>query len=111
MWINISATPLGGVSLLDRKLVLSMPAVSTLVSPVERTRVDAAGNGLFYTTHRDTVDEVLGDLRRHETRAVIISTSICHYEGQIARIARVVREFPQVPTVALVTTLDGGAAR
>ncbi len=77
----------------------------------ERLRVDAAGNGLFAATHRETVEDVLRDLRGQRARAVIVSTAFCRYSNDMMRVARLVREFPQVPTVALISQLDHGTAR
>jgi AraC-like DNA-binding protein len=77
----------------------------------ERRRVDAAGFGLFTTHHRDNVDDVLRDLREQRARAVIVSTAFCQCGEDVTRVARVVREFPQVPAVALISELDRGTAR
>ncbi len=90
---------------------ISVPPVTTILTRDERTRLDAAGVGLFDTTHRDTVEEVLRDLRQHRARAVIVSTAFCQFGSEITRVARVVREFPQIPTVALISQLDRGTAR
>ncbi len=86
-------------------------AITTMLTPDEQMRVDAAGNGLFATTHRHTIDDVLRDLRSCRARAVILSTAFCRQTPDITRVARVVREFPQVPTVALLSAVDHGTAR
>jgi AraC-like DNA-binding protein len=77
----------------------------------EQNQLDAAGTDLFQLTHRETIDQVLRDLRQLRARAVVISTAFCRYSDDITRVARVVREFPQVPTVALISQLDRGTAR
>lgn len=82
----------------DSKL---MP-MSTILTPGERIRVDAAGEGLYSTLHRESLDEVLADLRERKSGAVLIS--IARYGIQSsARMAAMVREFPQVPAMALLT--------
>ncbi|MCC6318155.1 MAG: helix-turn-helix domain-containing protein [Gemmatimonadaceae bacterium] len=77
----------------------------------EQLRLDAAGTGLFQVTHRECVEDVLRDLRQLRARAVVVSTAFCQYTEDMTRVARVVREFPQVPTVALISQLDRGTAR
>jgi len=76
--------------------------VSTILTPGERLRVDAAGEGLYSTIHRESLDEVLSDLRQRKAGAVLIS--IARYGLQSsARMAAMVREFPRVPAMALLT--------
>jgi AraC-like DNA-binding protein len=82
-----------------------------MLTPDEQMRVDAAGSGVFATTHRTSVDDVLRDLRQCRARAVVLSTAFCREVPDITRVARVVREFPQVPTVALLSQVDRGTAR
>lgn len=87
-----------------------LASVSTILTADERLRVDAVGMGMFRSCHRDSIDDVVRDLRQHRTDAVLISTTMCRYTDA-ARVARVVREFPRVPAVALVSQFDGHAAR
>ncbi|MBK8247036.1 MAG: hypothetical protein IPK85_06525 [Gemmatimonadetes bacterium] len=88
-----------------------LAAITTMLTPDEQMRVDAAGSGVFATTHRSSVDDVLRDLRLCRARAVVVSTAFCREVPDISRVARVVREFPQVPTVALLSQVDRGTAR
>ena len=82
--------------------VVAPESVTTLLSPGERARVDAAGEGCFVTLHRESVDEVLNDLRQRRASAVLVSVS--HYVSQqTPPVARLVREFPRVPALALLT--------
>ncbi len=85
----------------------SATPVVTMLTPDERTRVDAAGLGLYYTLHRDSVDDVLRDLRSRRATAVLVSVSRCT-ERDAERMAMMVREFPRVPAVALLTQLERG---
>jgi AraC-like DNA-binding protein len=76
--------------------------VTTILTPGERQRVDAAAEGLYSALHRESFDEVLADLRERRAGAVLIS--IARYGIQSsARMAAMVREFPRVPAMALLT--------
>ena len=80
--------------------------VSTILTTDERLRVDAAGQGLYRTLHRDSVDDVLRDLKSHQIGAILVSVSRCRaYE--VSRVGKLVREFPNVPAVALLTDTLG----
>lgn len=79
---------------------LSAP-VLTVLDPDERARVDAAGAGLYRAIHRDSVADVLEDLKRQRVSAVLLSVVRCARDGD-RRMATMVREFPSVPTVALL---------
>lgn len=75
--------------------------VTTILTPGERQRVDAAAEGLYSAIHRESFDEVLEDLRNRRAGAVLIS--IARYGIQSnARMAVMVREFPRVPAMALL---------
>ena len=76
--------------------------VSTILTPLERSRVDAAAQGLCEPLHRESLDEVLSDLRQQRANLVLIS--VTRYGSQSSsRVAAMVREFPRVPAVALLT--------
>ena len=76
--------------------------VSTILTPLERSRVDAAAHGLCEPLHRESLDEVLSDLRQQKANLVLIS--VTRYGSQSSsRVAAMVREFPRVPAVALLT--------
>ncbi|MFM8910591.1 MAG: helix-turn-helix transcriptional regulator [Gemmatimonadota bacterium] len=81
---------------------LNAPVI-TVVDPDERTRIDAAGTGLFYAIHRETVADAHAELKRRPVSAVLVSVARCGHEAE-RRVASVVREFPMVPTVALLGT-------
>lgn len=79
--------------------------VSTILTPLERSRVDAAAHGLCDALHRESLDEVLSDLRQQKANLVLIS--VARYGSQSsARVAAMVREFPRVPAVALLTETE-----
>ena len=81
--------------------------VATLLSADERLRVDAAGQGHYVTLHRETIDDVVRDLRARPLGGIVLSVSslvrLHAAAPTAARVAEIVREFPHVPTVALVT--------
>ncbi len=80
-------------------------AVATFLTPAERQRVDAAGEGCYKTLHRESLDELLVDLRTQRVAAVLVS--VARYQTQHAtQVARMVREFPRIPAVALLTTTE-----
>ncbi len=79
--------------------------VSTILTPLERSRVDAAAQGLCEPLHRESLEEVLSDLRQQRAKLVLIS--VTRYGSQSsARVAAMVREFPRVPAVALLTETE-----
>jgi AraC-like DNA-binding protein len=77
--------------------------VSTMIEPVERQRVDAAGAGLYRTIHRNNISEVLRDLKERRISAVIVSVGRCVRE-EPSQMAAVVRAFPRIPTLALLSS-------
>ncbi|MBC7790842.1 MAG: helix-turn-helix domain-containing protein [Anaerolineae bacterium] len=79
--------------------------VSTVLTKDEQMRVDAAGQGLYYTLHRDSMDDVLRDLRQRRAGAVLVSVNRFG-DRDCVPLARMVREFPRVPAMALLTRLE-----
>jgi AraC-like DNA-binding protein len=85
-------------------------AILTLVTPAERSRVEAAGSGCYVALHRDTLDQMLDEMRRQPVAAVVVS--VARYRQQDApTIARLVREFPAIPAVALLTATEARATQ
>lgn len=86
----------------DPKLKPQRTPVSTILTPLERSRVDAAAQGLCDALHRESLDEVMSDLRHQKASLVLIS--VTRYGSQSSsRMAAMVREFPRIPAVALLT--------
>jgi AraC-like DNA-binding protein len=79
--------------------------VSTILMPAERSAVDAAGQGLYRTMHRTSLDEVRRDLREQSATAVLVSLACCSPRDAI-RMAAILREHPRVPMMALVTNAE-----
>jgi AraC-like DNA-binding protein len=81
-----------------------LPPIATLLTPEERLRVDAAGEGYYRTLHRETVDDVIRDLKSRQVQAVLVSVSCA--SKYTARVASLVREFPRIPAVALLSEFE-----
>jgi AraC-like DNA-binding protein len=79
--------------------------IATMLTPTERLRVDAAGEGSYRALHRDTIAELVDDVKANRVTAVIVSIARCDAPAR-AGVAALVREFPRVPTVALLTQID-----
>ena len=82
-----------------------LEAIATMLEPAERARVDAAGVGVYRALHRDSLDDVFRDLRERPIGAVLVSVCRCA-ERDTAKLARLVREFPRIPAVALLTQVE-----
>lgn len=87
-----------------------VPRITTVLTPDERLRVDAAGHGIYHAWHRDSLNDALRDLRDNRAAAVIVSIARCD-ANDLPRVARVVREFPRVPAVALLSNLSTQTAQ
>jgi hypothetical protein len=67
--------------------------------------VDAAGSGCFAVLHRDSIPEAVRIVRERPVDAVLVSVHRCNPE-QVEVLGHLVREFPGIPTVALVSQHD-----
>src|SRR6476469_6276978 len=86
------------------KPTAQLPPIATLLTPEERLRVDAAGEGCYRTLHRENVDDVIHDLKAQQIYAVLVSVSCA--SKCTARVASLVREFPRIPAVALLSEFE-----
>jgi AraC-like DNA-binding protein len=86
-----------------------IPPVATVIEPIERPRVDAAGIGLYRTIHRNNLGELLRDLKERRISAVLVSVARCVKE-ESSQMAAVIREFPRIPTVALLSGAGDASA-
>ena len=84
--------------------------VSTVLTPTERLRVDAAGEGSYQAIHRESFADVLEDLKANRAGAVLVSVLCCD-QGARSGVELMVREFPRVPTVALLSRVESGTPR
>jgi AraC-like DNA-binding protein len=83
----------------------SAPVIAAILRPEERSRVEAAGSGWFSLVHGDTIPDAIRAVRERPVDAVLVSVHRCR-EGQIDALDRLVRGFPGIPTVALVSRHD-----
>jgi AraC-like DNA-binding protein len=79
--------------------------VSTILTPAERHRVDAAGEGLYETLHRDSIHDVVRDVRENRAGAILVSVARMD-SGALPHVAAVIRQFPGVPALALLTHIE-----
>jgi AraC-like DNA-binding protein len=78
--------------------------VATFLTPTERLRVDAVGEGYYRTMHRENVDDLIQDIKTHQAFAVLVSVTCAG--AHASRVASLVREFPRIPAVALLSELE-----
>ncbi|MGH7536024.1 MAG: helix-turn-helix domain-containing protein [Gemmatimonadales bacterium] len=82
--------------------------VAAVLLPDERPRVDAAGSGCFAVVHRESITDAVRMVRERPVDAVLVSVHRCSPE-QVEALGHLVREFPGIPTVALVSQHDPGS--
>jgi len=83
--------------------------VAAVVPHYDRGRLDAAGSGCFDVVYRDSVGEAARVVRERPVDAVVVSVHDCGV-GQLEAVGRLVRSFPGIPTVALVSRHDAAAS-
>src|SRR2546423_1242431 len=88
----------------DSKTAVNLPPITTLLTPAERLRVDASGEGCYQTLHRETVDDLIRDLKSRRVHAVLVSVTCA--SAHATRVASLVREFPRIPAVAILSELE-----
>jgi AraC-like DNA-binding protein len=89
-------------------LAQTSTTVAAVLLPGERPRVEAAGNGCFAVVHRDSIPDAVRVVRERAVDAVLVSVHRCGAD-QMELLSLLVREFPTIPTVALVSQHDPGA--
>jgi AraC-like DNA-binding protein len=85
------------------------PTVAAVLAPTERASLDAASVGCFVVLHRNSVPEAVRVVRERAVDAVLLSVHQCA-EERADVVDQLVRSFPGVPTVALVTRHDAAAS-
>lgn len=83
---------------------------TTLLAPNERNRFDSLSQGYYRGLHRDSVEQLLRDLRMHSADVVVISAASIG-QRDAARLATVVREFPRIPAIALLSSYSSSTAQ
>ncbi len=84
--------------------------VTTVIEPESRQRLDAAAHGCFEAYHADTLTEAIRAVRERPVRAVLVSPGHVARD-QVAGVAALVRNFPAVPTVAVVARQDESSSQ
>lgn len=79
--------------------------VAAVVDPVERARLEAAGAGCFSVLHQATVPDALRAVRENPVDAILLSVHRCDRD-QVDALDHLVRSFPEIPTVALLSRSD-----
>ena len=82
--------------------------VAAVLLPGERPRVDAAGSGCFSVVHRDSIPDAMRVVRERSVDAVLVSVHRCGPD-QVEVVGHLVREFPGIPTVALISQHDSSS--
>jgi AraC-like DNA-binding protein len=86
---------------------LKLVPIVTLLTPEERLHVDAIGEGYYQAIHHDDVSGVLNDLRSRRIHAMLVSVTCTG--RQISKVVSLVREFPRIPVVALLSEVEAKA--
>lgn len=78
--------------------------IVTLLTPEERQRVDAIGEGYYQAVHHDDVTGVIHDLKSRRVHAMLFSVTCTG--RQISKVVSLVREFSRIPAVALLSEIE-----
>jgi AraC-like DNA-binding protein len=84
---------------------LATPLVAAVLGPDEYSRVEAAGSGWFSVVHRASIPEAIRTVRERPVDAILVSVHRCH-EEPLDQLDHLIRGFPGIPTVALVSRHD-----
>ncbi len=62
------------------------------------------GKGYYHAVHKESIDEVICDVKARHVHAILVSVSCAG--AHAARVAMLVREFPRIPAVALLSETE-----
>lgn len=82
----------------------SLPPIITFLTSKERPGVDAVGEGYYHAVHKESIDDVIRDVKSRHVHAILVSVSCAG--AHVARVATLVREFPRIPAVALLSEIE-----
>jgi AraC-like DNA-binding protein len=82
-----------------------LPPIVTLLTPDERLRVDAIGKGYYQADHQENIEELIRTLKSRRVHAMLFSVTCAGW--QVSKVVSLVREFPRVPAVVLLSELEG----
>ncbi len=81
------------------------PVVAAILRPEERGRVEAASSGWFSLVYRENIPDAIRAVRERPVDAILVSVHQCR-EQPLDLLDHLVRGFPGIPTVALVSRHD-----
>lgn len=87
---------------------VNQPTVAAVVPPNELGRLEAAGSGCFRVLYRKSIPEAVKAVRERPVDAVLVSVHECN-GTEVEEVGRLVRSFPGIPTVALLSRHDPAA--
>lgn len=90
-------------------MVVAQPLVATVMDPDERARVDMAVQGRARPFHANTLPEAMRAVRERAVQAVLVSPRRVTRE-QAPGVAALIRRFPAVPTVAVLSAHDAASS-
>lgn len=85
------------------------PTIATVLDPHDRFRLDAASLGRFTTIHADSIRDAIRAVRERPVDAVLLSAGYVPRD-QVPKVATLVRAFPAVRTLAVVSRHDARAS-
>lgn len=88
---------------------LPRATVATVLEPYERSRIEAAAGKYFNAIHARTVREAIRAVRGAGVTAVLVSPSSLR-KADLEEVGRLVRTFPSVPTVAVLSHHDAATS-
>jgi len=96
------------VATLDPSARPAKPLIAAVLTPQERSQVDAAVHGYASFIHRDTIAAAMQVVRERPIAALLVSVQRCRTEPLDA-LGTGLRGYPAVPAVAFVSQRDPGA--
>lgn len=88
----------------EQKSAPDLPPIITFLTSKERPAVDAVGHGYYHAVHKESIDEVIRDVKSRHVHAILVSVSCAG--AHAAGVAMLVREFPRIPAVALLSETE-----
>jgi AraC-like DNA-binding protein len=85
------------------KATATAPMVATVLDPPDRPRLEAASGGSFAAVHLETVSDAMRSVRERPISAVLVSPQRVPRD-QLPGLARLVRGYPEVPLVAVLSS-------
>ena len=82
----------------------SLPPIITFLTLKERPGVDAIGEGYYHAVHKESIEDVIRDVKSRNVHAILVSVTCAG--PYIDRVATLVREFPRIPAVALLSEIE-----